>query len=471
MKEWPSASRYEDLLASTAVSQPLREPGLLEVENGPDELTWQSRWFSGAFGRDFVSHEGQPVRVVHFGWWNHGAGPDFRDCVVEIDGETRRGSIELDRSVRDWDAHGHSTNPAYEDTVLHLLLTSPRQPLLHTRTSAHRAVPQVYLPVQPQTDWQDAAEVPAARPGRCARALLQSGSTEILRILESAARYRIERKARRWLATAEVHGMDQTLYQGMAAALGYRNNQTAMTVIAPRLPLSWLQQRPDDAEALLYGAAGFLEGPAFDAAGAEDTRVYLRGLWEHWWRYRAAFSPGAPCHPVRWVIAGTRPVNHPHRRLAALWQIASRWRSLRRGLTPEMFDPEKFTVSLAALQHSYWDVHYTLTSKAAPARMALIGGPRAVDMMINLLYPLFLHERPSLWGSYTSLGSVQENEKTRIAAIRLFGSESAARPHTRKAWQQQALLQLYEDFCLHDLTDCASCPWPEQMQSHMVARE
>ena len=28
---------------------------------------------------------------------------------------------------------------------------------------------------------------------------------------------------------------------------------------------------------------------------------------------------------------------------------------------------------------------------------------------------------------------------------------------------QQALLQIYEDFCMQDNSDCAQCPFPEQM--------
>ncbi len=466
MSATADAAHYADFLAANTAGMHLREPELFPVEGEPDELTWQSRWFSGAFGRDFLTHDGAPVRIVHFGWWNHGAGPDFRDCVVEINGETRRGSIELDRFPRDWEAHGHAANPAYDDTVLHLILAPARQPRVFTRTSNDKSVPQVYLKTETVYATNDGTEVPAARPGRCSQSLTRLSAAEILRILECAARYRIERKARRWLTTADVHGMDQTLYQGMAAALGYRQNQTAMTVIAQRLPLTMLQQHPGEAEALLYGAAGFLEGPAYDAAPAEDTRLYLRGLWEHWWRYRAAFSPGAPCHPVRWVMSGTRPVNHPHRRMAALWQLASRWRSLRRILTPDGFDPARFIEALAACSHPYWDYHFTLTSKPSASRMALIGGPRAGDMMANLLYPLFIRQRPSLWQSYAALAADQENEKTKVAAIRIFGSNAAGRAMTRKAWQQQALLQIYEDFCLHDLTDCAACPYPEQLQAH-----
>ena len=50
----------------------------------PAELELQALWFSGAFGRDFTTKEGQPVKVVQFGEWNRGAGPDFHHALVAI---------------------------------------------------------------------------------------------------------------------------------------------------------------------------------------------------------------------------------------------------------------------------------------------------------------------------------------------------------------------------------------------------
>jgi hypothetical protein len=33
----------------------------------------------------------------------------------------------------------------------------------------------------------------------------------------------------------------------------------------------------------------------------------------------------------------------------------------------------------------------------------------------------------------------------------------------RTVVHQQGLLQIYEDFCMQDNSDCAQCPFPEQM--------
>ncbi len=440
-------------------------PRLAETEletTPPDELTWQSRWFSGAFGRDFHSTDGDTIHITQFGWWNHGAGPDFRDCAITINGELRHGSIELDTTPRDWDHHGHSGNEAYNDTILHLLLAPPPSTRYFTRTAAHRAVPQVHLDLTTADTSGVPSHTPSATPGRCSLALRQLPPEHIHTILTAAARHRLTGKTRRLQRIVELHGLDQAIYQGIAGALGYRRNQNTLTILAQRLSLKFLHKRPADAESLLLGVAGFLDGPAFDSAD-DDTRVYLRSLWEKWWRYRATYAPGSPCHPLRWNLIGTRPTNHPHRRLATLHAIITQWATLKKWLTPAAFDLTALTKALSTLTHPYWDYHYTLTSKRQPARMALLGHERISDIMANILLPLFLPERPDLWTAYLSLPAAQQNEKTKLAAIRLFGSTAAAAPWTKQVWHQQALLQVYDDFCLKDATDCQHCPYPEQM--------
>jgi hypothetical protein len=48
----------------------------------PPELELQALWFSGAFGRDFRTTTGKRIRIVQFGEWNRGAGPDFHLAAI-----------------------------------------------------------------------------------------------------------------------------------------------------------------------------------------------------------------------------------------------------------------------------------------------------------------------------------------------------------------------------------------------------
>ena len=467
----PAAAAYPAFLAEHLphAAASFAEPELLP-EREPDELAWQSRWFAGDFGRDFLTTTGESVRITDFGWWNHGAGPDFRDCAIELSGEIRRGSIELDRDARDWEHHSHSTNPAYRDTVLHLQLGQRSGAEWFTRTDDHRLVPQVRLDLAtPAGDFLTPPPAPA-RPGRCVQVFRRIGPEKTMDLLKAAARFRIERKAARLQRTAAVHGHDQMLFQAMADALGYSRNRLPLTVLSQRLPLKLLTSRPGDAEALLFGVGGFLTGDAFDHADSE-TRIWLRSLWDQWWRYRDAYAPGLPRLPLKWNLTGTRPLNHPQRRIAALHVLVKHWSAFRRLLQPGVFSEKGLRTFAEGLHHLYWDRHYTLQAPPATRPMALLGSNRLTEIMANVCYPILIPERESFWAAYQKLPAPDDNEKTRRAALRLFAGHPDLTKLTGKLWQQQALLQIYEDFCLADDSDCVACPMPEQADQNIFRAE
>ena len=134
----------------------------------PPELELQALWFSGAFGRTFRTTTGKSVKIVQFGEWNRGAGPDFMQAAVEIDGEVKTGPLELDPSAADWEGHGHSENPAFSGVILHVVFQSDARRIF-TRTADHGEVPQVIIT---QLQLSDALsrplrEVAIAHPGRC----------------------------------------------------------------------------------------------------------------------------------------------------------------------------------------------------------------------------------------------------------------------------------------------------------------
>jgi len=84
------------------------------------ELDLQAQWFGGEFGKVFTGTGGEKIEIIQFGHWNRGAGPDFTEAAVRIDGELKRGSIEIDLDVRSWDSHGHGSNRNFNDVILHI---------------------------------------------------------------------------------------------------------------------------------------------------------------------------------------------------------------------------------------------------------------------------------------------------------------------------------------------------------------
>ena len=448
------ATRYSELRDCARV----HEHVLFPVLRTRSELELQARWFAGDFGRHFTTVTGDEIEVVQFGTWNREAGPDFSDAAVRINGsEPIRGPIEFDLADRNWEIHGHSTNSAFDDAIVHVFVDQSDRAFF-TRTKSNRNVPQVRVDPAALPD-KFSALVPLARPGRCQAPLKDLPQDRLESILTAASQFRLQRKAARIRSIVENHGRDAALFQEVAAALGYKQNKLAFTLLAQRLPLASLRKEPDDLEAILFGVAGFLTAPDL-ATYRNETRGYVRNLWDRWWPHRDAMQ--RLVLPAKlWRLGGARPLNHPQRRLGALAILAQQWSGFLKALARRTTKTARDF--FLELHHPFWSCHYTLTSHAASQKMAIIGDSRIADILANVLLPYFLAEGGDVWSAYEKLPARLTNRRLETGATRLFGGDPRRPQFTKTVAHQQGLLQIYEDFCLQDNSDCAQCPFPEQM--------
>ena len=453
---------YEEVSKS---SLSLRDEGeLFLVSRNFSELELQARWFSGEFGTDFVTTNGDRVKVLQLGIWNREAGPDFAEAAISINGgEALRGCIELDPEVRDWERHGHATNPDYESVILHVFWKRPTVEVF-TRTLENRCVPQVLLEVEKR---EVSPVQPLARPGRCSRILRSLAEEKALEVIEAAARFRLGKKAARLALLAEIHGPDEALYQALAVTLGYKSNQLPFALLAQRLPLTLLQKNREDADAMLFGVAGFIDFTDLSRFQPE-TRAYLRSLWERWWTRRIEFQR-VVLSKADWRFNGLRPANDPHRRVAALLEITRHWPQLRTLANRCKVGPiRKFFSSLGSgclgsgFGSDFWRFHYSFYSARLERGLALVGESRVSEMLANVFFPFAILSEPALWDSYKELPATLSNRRAETAAIRLFDRDRTAPLFLKKIVYQQGLLQIYEDFCSYDASDCLRCPFPEQ---------
>src|SRR5262249_53813931 len=404
----------------------VHERALFIAPRIPSELDLQARWFAGDFGKEFVSTNGDKIDIIQFGVWNREAGPDFRDAAIRINaGESITGCIEIDLLDRSWETHGHATNAAFEPTVLHVFVERSDRAFF-TRTQSNRNVPQVCInpAILPEAFNPN---VPLARPGRCQAPLKNLPEERVRSVLDAAAEFRLRQKANRIRNKIDACGRDETLFQEIAAALGYKENKLPFTLLTQRLPLPWLRENVEDCEALLFGAAGFLEIPDLDVY-KRSVREYVRQLWDRWWPHRDDLQ--RLILPAKaWHISGTRPLNHPQRRLAALAVLAREWARLQRA-------SGKSSVAAAndffqSLEHPFGNFHYTLASEASSKEMALIGDSRVADILANVLFPFWAaHDleasaspNTSLWTEYEKLPAQLSNRRLETAATRLFGND------------------------------------------------
>ncbi len=463
----PLAERYvrfrDDVFGGIAET-----PSLSGLTVPLTEMEVQSLWFAGEFGSEFATTDGRRVTIRDFGVWNSGPGPDFSDCAVEINGNVLRGDIEIDPHARDWEHHQHGANPDYNRVVLHVFMDAPADARFFTRTSEHKEVAQARISREMLTAGaQPPQKQAAARLGRCATPLREMEEARVMSMLEASAQFRLQKKSARlhqWVAT---QGRDQAVYQALAQALGYRNNQRPFIVLTQRLPLKqMLKLDAAEREALLFGVSGFLDSVLFEDTQAE-SRNYLRGLWSNWWKKRDECSRWLERQSfLKWKLAATRPGNHPQRRIGALAAMLGSWSKISAPLKDATrWSQMAWRESLQSLKHEFWSTHYTLLANPSSKPVALIGDTRVQEMLANVAYPLLVPERTRLWAEYLELPAMLDNQKIRRAVLRLFGDSPRAKEFQKRLHHQQGLLQVYEDFCLEDDSACADCPFPERLKA------
>ncbi|MBI3879911.1 MAG: DUF2851 family protein [Verrucomicrobia bacterium] len=465
----------------------LRRDTLREGAGGaPAEKLLQAIWQHQRLHRDRLrTLDGRRVRVLHPGFWNHGAGPDFRSAVVQLDADpARSGDIEVDRERAGWHGHGHDTNRNFAGVILHVVWDAPEKnappdlPTLALR-------PLLDAPLDELELWLggDAPELPAEFRGKCSAPLAELDAGKISALLADAARVRLAMKAAQLAARAKDAGWEQALWEGLFAALGYRHNVWPLRRLAELIPQIRAAASADGSlqhwQARLLGLGGLLPAEVSRRhRGADD---YLLRLWEIWWRERDAWEEFI-LPRATWRLAGLRPANQPPRRLA----LASHW--LAAGDLPTRLEawlraeaaPEKSAVGLLKLlqpeRDEFWSWHLTLAGQRAAKPQALLGAPRATDLAVNVVLPWLWARadagrnaaaRAQVEARYFAWPAAEDNTVLKRARQRLLGGSPPRLFRTAAA--QQGLLQIVRDFCDHSNAVCDQCRFPDLVRQFSTA--
>ncbi len=383
---------------------------------------WERR---AARHRTFHDETGTRVRVLYPGRPGVTAGPDFRNALLLVEGQGLvQGDVEVHLRQRDWRSHGHHQDPNYNGVVLHVALDTDREP---SRTNGGGAPPVVNLAdllKQPQPAggeedvptllWQILAQHGFRRPDQPQQmeALLNRAGDE--RFLAHGSRFR---------TLAALQPPEQTLWESICDALGYRHNRHPFLKLATIAPYS------------LLSAAATRLAPAEREAALGTWLLRLASFEQGY------VPPGfGPALDVKeWRLFRVRPPNHPRRRILGAAALIARFCE---------------TGMLSALRSAADTGHpKTLTSiltVAAPDdKTAPIGPARARDIAVNVVLP-FLHASGTISGDhanagqmlglYRRYGPLSDNEITReLAAILQHPSWGRIANNARR---QQGLIHL-----------------------------
>lgn len=441
----------------------------------PPEHLLQAVWLQQRLLRDQLQTlDGQPVRVLHPGFKNFEAGPDFRAAMVRIgDGPVQSGDVEIDLRPSGWRTHGHDRNPAFKQVILHVIWDG--------KGPAADGIPTLALSARLDAPLADLAaalgndslkSLPEYLRGQCSAPLRDLTPASLTELLRQSAHNRWHAKAGQFEARARQAGWEQALWEGLFRALGYKQNVWPMQSLAELRP-HWLSlpASPLVCQARLFGISGLLPSELTRTQSGADG--YLRRVWDIWWREREQFSDHLLPRGM-WRFNNLRPANHPQRRLA----LAAHWVAspdllpkLESWFTADLPDSRLVDSLLQVLQvkrDDFWSWHWTFRSVRLARPQPMLGEARVTDLAVNVILPWFWMR--AVEGGNESLQHVAEhrylawpaaedNRLLRLARERLLGGAKSGVLHNAAA--QQGLLQILRDYCDHSNAICENCPFPE----------
>jgi hypothetical protein len=444
------------------------------LETAPPEKLLQSVWQQQRLRRDqLTTLDGEAVRVLHPGFKNREAGPDFRGAVVQFaNGKIQSGDVELDLAASGWRSHAHEGNPAFKNVILHVIWDGERaasgKPTVALLGKLDAPLSQLYL----ELGSESADALPESLQGKCAAPLRDLPADKLTPLLHQAAKVRFQSKAARLQARAKHCGWEQSLWEGIFRALGYKQNIWPMQSLAESLPQNGLKLKDAGAwQARLFGLSGLLPDDLSGRKTAAD--VFVQGIWDQWWRERDEFVEVILPREL-WRFNNLRPANHPQRRLAlaAHWLASQNFTAgIERWFTTTIPDKELADSLLEVLQvkqDEFWSWHWTLRSAKLSKPQPLLGEARSTDLAINVILP-WLWTR-AVEGKnqrlqqvaehrYLAWPSAEDNSALKLARQRLLGGAKASL--FKDAAAQQGLLQIVRDFCEHSNALCDNCRFPE----------
>lgn len=450
---------------------------LHDGETAPPERLLQAIWQHQRIHRDHLETlDGRAVRILHPGFINREGGPDFRGAVVQFDNDTpRAGDVEVDIHSAGWHEHGHDRNLNFQNVILHVIWNERRGvkcflPTLSLQKHLDAPLHDLHL-------WlggEPGDALPENLRGLCSAPLRELSAGQLTGLLNQAAWVRFTAKAAQLHARARQVGWEQTLWEGLFRALGYKHNAWPMQCVA-ETKSRWFAAG-SSAEALqarLLGLSGLLPDELTRTQKSAD--IYLSRAWHHWWRERDQF---AECVLPRslWKFHGLRPANHPQRRLA----LAAHW--LAAGDLPEKLTcwcvpnarqaPAASLLEKLQVRDDFWSWHWTIRSPRLSKPQPLLGVARAADLAVNAILP-WLWSRANegenqgiqrnLQECFFHWPAAEDNAVLKLARRRLLGN--MRQNIFKTAAMQQGLIQIVRDFCDHSNAICDHCRFPGLVKS------
>ena len=399
---------------------------------------WENRLLS----KNLCTIDGESVYVISVGNRNYDSGPDFLDAKIRIGNTLWVGHVEIHVNASDWFRHGHHTDDAYNNVILHVVYCNDTErlniPTVEIKGQFDESIRERYNGFLKSKKW-----IP------CESFIAGIQQFTWLSWLERIVVERLEAEVKDVFSklVSNHYDWEETLYQRIMHYCGLKVNNEAFERLARLLPLKILRKHIDNplqVEAMFFGCAGFLEREFQESHPVLLQREFII--------LRAKFD--LKIMPMAyWKFLRLRPPNFPTIRLAQMASMVCTYDNLFSKLqTVNGLDSMRdlFNVDV----NEYWDTHFQFEKPSKALKKNL--GATAIDVLIiNAVIPVMFsygiyHDDQEL--KNRSLGFLNVMEPENNVIIRKFVDLGVS---VQNAQQTQALLHLYNCYCKK--RNCLKC--------------
>ncbi|MEQ8473345.1 MAG: DUF2851 family protein [Marinoscillum sp.] len=381
--------------------------------------------------------DGVSLTVFKTGFQNHDSGPDFLEAQLKLDELTWSGSVEIHYKSSDWKRHGHSTDRAYDNVILHVVwehdceieINGKAIPTFEMKHFVSTGIEQSYRHYinQPQTI-------------RCTQTISEINEIHIHGMLDKALAARLQQKGRKVTEILKDTDGDweETAYRVICRNFGFKTNDEAFRRLAESLPYHILRkyhQKEDQVFALIFGMAGYLE--KMD----DEYQSKLRSEFDYLVP-KHGLSPNLMRH--HWKHGKMRPANFPSIRLAQFATFIAHSKQIFAHLL-NIADIKSAQVFLNPGLPAYWQTHYDFNKPST--RHYRLGKSSINTIIINSIVPIL-----------TAYAKYLDEVKYLEQASQILENLSAESNHIINQWKSvnitpsnaadsQALIFQYNELC------------------------
>jgi hypothetical protein len=407
---------------------------------------WKHRQFDLS---DLKTEQKEELEIIHPGYHNPNAGPDFLDARLRINGTLWAGNVEIHIASSDWYKHGHQNDPAYDNVILHVVFNQDKE----VQAPEGTVIPSLTL--KDRIDYQSYRKYKAwVAEGKfipCDKIVKEVPQLIKTSAVHAAAVERLSSKS----SISRDHliqtkgDLDGAFYRIFLRALGMKVNALPFEQLARITPVELIRKLRHNhlqLEALLLGQAGFLSEVSLEES-------YISELKKEY-DFIATKHKLRPMPAAAWKLFRLRPQNFPQVRLAQLAVFYHRHASVAATIAEMEGIDDIFNFFAVKIDHGFWLNHYTLESESTPRKKSF-GSDFLKHIVINAVVPFVF-----------SLADYNRDESYRERAIALLEklpseSNSIIRNFEsldfklESSFDSQGVIQLKNNFC--NAKKCLRC--------------